>query len=144
MARHGGQPGSAPLPTPILRIDLDRPVPPYEQLRAQIAGLIEAGELPAGRRLASVRQLAGDLGIAPGTVARAYAELEAAGALVTRRRGGTFVADHGENAATAIARRRALTAAAESYVAAVRALGLGDEAAVPAVQQAITRPGALH
>ncbi|MBO0832356.1 MAG: GntR family transcriptional regulator [Actinobacteria bacterium] len=65
--------------TLVLRIDLSRPVPPYEQLRAQIAGLIAAGELPSGSRLASVRQLAGDLGVAPGTVARAYSELEAAG-----------------------------------------------------------------
>lgn len=144
MARHGGRPGSALLPTPILHIDLDRPVPPYEQLRAQIAGLIEAGELPPGSRLASVRQLAGDLGLAPGTVARAYSELEAAGTLVTRRRGGTYVAERGERPDAAVGRQRALAAAADSYLAAVRALGLRDEAALAAVQQAITRPGALH
>lgn len=144
MARHGGRPGSALLPTPILHIDLDRPVPPYEQLRAQIAGLIEAGELPPGSRLASVRQLAGDLGLAPGTVARAYSELEAAGTLVTRRRGGTYVAERGERPDAAVGRQRALAAAANSYLAAVRALGLRDEAALAAVQQAITRPGALH
>ena len=40
----------------------------------------------------SVRQLAGDLGLAPGTVARAYSELEAERILTTRQRGGTFIA----------------------------------------------------
>lgn len=55
------------------------PVPPYEQLREQIAGLIATGLLQAGQRLPPVRQLAADLGLAGGTVARAYRELEQAG-----------------------------------------------------------------
>jgi len=115
-------------------------VPPYEQLRAQIAGLIAAGQLAPGSRLPSVRQLAGDLGLAPGTVARAYTELEAAGALVTRRRGGTYVAERrGDDAS----RQRALAAAAASYVDAVRALGLPDDAAQEAVRHAIARMGAV-
>lgn len=121
---------------------MSSPVPPYEQLRAQIAGLIEAGELRPGTRLASVRQLAGDLGLAPGTVARAYSELEAAGALATRRRGGTFVAERSPNAGDAAAELRLLTDAADRYVAAVRAAGLSDDAALAAVRQAIARTAA--
>lgn len=131
--------GAPPASPPVLRIDLSRPVPPYEQLRAQIAGLIEAGELRPGSRLASVRQLAGDLGLAPGTVARAYAELEAAGALTTRRRGGTFVAERSLEDDAAARQQRVLTTAADRYVAGVRALGLGDDAALAAVRQAIAR-----
>ena len=64
---------------PAVEIDLRSPVPPFEQIRARIADLVAAGELPAGTRLPSVRTLAGDLGIAPNTVVRAYRELEAAG-----------------------------------------------------------------
>lgn len=137
------QPAGRPA-APVLQIDLSRPVPPYEQLRAQIAGLIAAGRLLPGSRLASVRQLAGDLGIAPGTVARAYSELETAGVVTTRRRGGTFVAERGPLASAAAGRQRALAAAADRYVAAVRALGLGDEAALAAVRYAIARLGAGH
>ncbi|MGW3406673.1 GntR family transcriptional regulator, partial [Streptomyces zhihengii] len=37
------------------------PVPPYEQLRAQLADLISVGRLGQGARLPSVRQLASDL-----------------------------------------------------------------------------------
>ena len=68
------------------------PTPPFEQIRSQIAALITSGELEAGLRLPTVRQLASDLRVAPGTVARAYKELEGAGLVVTRRAAGTRVA----------------------------------------------------
>ncbi|UIK88219.1 GntR family transcriptional regulator [Arthrobacter polaris] len=73
-------------------IDLGTATPPYEQVQTQIASLIAVGELPPGTRLPTVRSLAGDLGLAAGTVARAYKELEAAGVLTTNRRQGTVVA----------------------------------------------------
>jgi GntR family transcriptional regulator len=72
-------------------IDLDSPTPQYEQIRAQVAAFITAGALHEGDRLPTVRVLAADLGIAPGTVARAYRELEAAGLVATRRRVGTVI-----------------------------------------------------
>jgi len=78
---------------PAVEIDLRSPVPPFEQIRARIADLVAAGELPAGTRLPSVRALAGDLGIAPNTVVRAYRELEADGVVRTARGKGTVVAD---------------------------------------------------
>lgn len=72
-------------------IDLATATPPYEQVQTQIAALIAVGELPAGARLPTVRSLAADLGVAAGTVARAYKELEAAGLVSTNRRQGTVV-----------------------------------------------------
>lgn len=78
--------------TVAVRVDSADPTPPFEQVRRQLAGAIQAGKPGAGTRLPTVRQLAADLGIAPGTVMRAYGELESAG-LVTSRRGlGTVVA----------------------------------------------------
>jgi DNA-binding transcriptional regulator YhcF (GntR family) len=38
------------------------PVPPYEQVRAQLARQVQAGELAPGTRLPTVRRLAADLG----------------------------------------------------------------------------------
>ena len=61
----------------IVGLDPQSPVPPYEQLRGQIAGAIARGELRAEERLPTVRQLAADLRLAVNTVARAYRELEA-------------------------------------------------------------------
>lgn len=66
-----------------LAIRESSPTPVYEQIRAQIEGLIRTGALRDGGRLPSVRQLAGDLRIAPGTVAKAYAQLAEAGLIAT-------------------------------------------------------------
>ena len=65
--------------------------PPYEQVKVQVEQLIRRGELAQGTRLPTVRQLAGDLGLAVNTVARAYKELEADQLVETRGRNGTFV-----------------------------------------------------
>ena len=75
----------------ILEVDSRSPVAPYEQLRQQITALVLAGGLAPGDRLPSIRQLANDLGIAGGTVARAYRELESDGVVSTRGRHGTVV-----------------------------------------------------
>ncbi len=75
-------------------------------------------ELPAGTRLPSVRALAGDLGIAPNTVVRAYRELEAAGVVRTARGKGTVVAD-----APPAPDDAAVGAAVERAVALARAAG---------------------
>jgi DNA-binding transcriptional regulator YhcF (GntR family) len=68
----------------IVSVDPALPVPPYEQIRAQVETMIALGTLPPGTRLPSIRQLAGDLGVAANTVARSYRELETSGLVVTR------------------------------------------------------------
>ncbi|AUS77569.1 GntR family transcriptional regulator [Actinoalloteichus sp. AHMU CJ021] len=106
----------------ILEIDPKAPVPPYEQVRAQLATVIDTGALPAGSRLPSIRQLAQDLGIATGTVARAYRELEGAGYLSSRVGRGTVVLDRpqlGEEE-----REELVRAAARDLVAAARRWGV--------------------
>jgi DNA-binding transcriptional regulator YhcF (GntR family) len=74
-----------------IEIETASPVPPYEQLRSQIATRVADGRLPAGTKLATVRQMAADLGLAANTVARAYRELESDGVVATHGRRGTFV-----------------------------------------------------
>ena len=105
-----------------LIVDTTDPTPPYEQLRRQLATLITSGALRTGERLPPLRQLAGDLGVAVGTVARTYRELESAGLIASRRGGGTRVTDH-PPAATPAAGGDPLRAAAEAYVRQARALG---------------------
>lgn len=88
---------SRPVPPPAgpgeITVDVSSSTPPYEQLRRQIALAASSGALPPGTRLPSVRALAADLGLAPGTVARAYKELEAGGVVVTAGRRGTVIAE---------------------------------------------------
>ncbi len=64
----------------------------YEQVVAQVQEAVATGQLATGDRLPTVRQLADALDVAPGTVARAYAELERRGAVVTEGTRGTRVA----------------------------------------------------
>jgi DNA-binding transcriptional regulator YhcF (GntR family) len=73
----------------------------YQQIVAQIQEAIATGRLLPSQRLPPIRQLADQLEVAPGTVARAYAQLEAAGTVVTGRARGTFVAGPTETAANA-------------------------------------------
>ena len=114
-------------------VDVLDPTPPYEQLRRQLADLIGSGVLGAGDRLPPVRQLAADLGLAPGTVARTYRELEQAGYVRSRRGGGTRVAPAPPAAVTP---ERALDEAAAAYLERARVLGLSSEDALAAVRRA--------
>ena len=75
----------------IVTVDPRSPVPPFEQLRISIRQLVATGALPLGTRLPTVRQLASDLGLAPGTVGRAFRGPEAEGLIETRGRHGTRV-----------------------------------------------------
>jgi len=102
-----------------LVVDTASSIPPYEQLRSQIAGQVASGALPAGTRLAPVRQLAADLGLAANTVARSYRELEADGVVTTHGRRGTFVASTVLDSATT-----PMMDAARAYVGTMRRLGL--------------------
>lgn len=77
-------------------IDSASPVPPFEQLRAQLAGQIQDHTLAVGTRLPAIRRLAADLGLAINTVGRAYRELEEAGLIETRGAAGSYVTAAGE------------------------------------------------
>ena len=76
-----------------LYVDRDLPVPLGVQLRGLIEYGIACGELAAGERLPSVRELAEAVGVAPMTVSQVYRELKAAGLIETQAGSGTFVAD---------------------------------------------------
>jgi DNA-binding transcriptional regulator YhcF (GntR family) len=65
----------------------------YEQIVAQVQEAIATGRMTAGDRMPTVRRLAEELDIAPGTVARAYSELERLGLVVTEGARGTRVAE---------------------------------------------------
>jgi GntR family transcriptional regulator len=121
----------------MITVDSTSPTPPVEQLRLQISGMIRSGDLVAGERMPTVRQLAQDLGLARGTVARAYSSLEADGLLETGRALGTRVAE-GQVTATRT------TKAARSLVAVARSEGLDLEDMLSAVRAAAALPETNH
>jgi DNA-binding transcriptional regulator YhcF (GntR family) len=117
-----------------IRVDARAGTPPFEQVRAHIAGLIASGRLAAGTRLPTVRQLATDLGLAATTAARVYRELESDGLVATHGRRGTFVTSTvTESGATSEVADQARAAAGE-YAATARRLGLSRAEAVQLVE----------
>jgi DNA-binding transcriptional regulator YhcF (GntR family) len=121
----------------IIAVDPDHPLPVYEQVREQVVRMVAAGTLQAGVRLPTIRQLALDLGLAKGTVAKAYELLESDAVIETRGRKGSFVL--GVRPATASEQRTGLRDAADSLVVVAKQLGADEEAAVTALRQAWTR-----
>ena len=119
----------------MITIDSASPVPPFEQLRGGLVDAISSGELAAGQRLPTVRRLADDLGLAPGTVARAYRELEASGVIETRGRNGTFVSFSGDPA------RRAAQQAATAFAEQIRRLRIDPDEALALVRTALRGGG---
>lgn len=117
----------------IIRLDPDSPVPPFAQLQEQVATMIRSGVLAPDTRLPAIRHLAADLGVAAGTVARAYRELEAAGLVATRGRHGTVVQ------APPAADRHDVVAAAEAFALEAAHRGVDLDRALDAVRSAFDR-----
>lgn len=77
----------------MIRLDFRSSQPIYEQIISQYKFLTLQGYLKSGDAIPSVRRLAMDLEITPGTVAKAYREMEKQGLIETLRGKGTFIAD---------------------------------------------------
>jgi DNA-binding transcriptional regulator YhcF (GntR family) len=118
----------------ILNVDPSDPTPVYEQIRGQVTRMVVAGTLTAGTRLPTIRQLAVDLGLAKGTVAKAYESLLRDGIVESAGRRGTVVADHEPDPAS---RDAGLQEAARAYAVRVRQLGAGSDEAVAVLRAAL-------
>lgn len=123
-----------------IRIDPGSRIPPFEQLRAQLALMVSSGRLRPGARVPTVRGLADTLQLSNGTVARAYRELEVQGVLIGRGRRGTFVSDNPPNSYSAQERRRLLTEAAAEFVAVARQLDIDDDSALETIGELLAEP----
>jgi GntR family transcriptional regulator len=74
-----------------ITIDIDNPMPQFEQLIEQVKAAVTAGVLKAGDALPSIRQLANDLELNCKTVAKAYKLLERDSIIETKGYRGTYV-----------------------------------------------------
>jgi DNA-binding transcriptional regulator YhcF (GntR family) len=121
----------------IIRLDPASAVPPYAQLRDQIATMIRSGVVATDARLPAIRHLANDLGVAVNTVGRAYRELELEGLVATRGRHGTVVLP--PSTAPAGGDGEELAGVASSYVLEVTHRGIDLDQAIDAVRAAFRR-----
>jgi DNA-binding transcriptional regulator YhcF (GntR family) len=126
-----------------IRLDPASPIPPFEQVRGQLSLQVASGRLLPGQRLPTIRQLATDLGLAKGTVARAYRELELSGIVEAQGRAGTFVAAEPPVAYSVLERRQRLREAAERYAGEVMQINVDLLTALDAAELALVERSEL-
>lgn len=97
--------------------------PVYRRIVQLLTGYIQAGTLREGAQLPTVRALAEQLGVAQGTVKRAYDELERQGILTKAAGRGSFVAYRPPQAQSA---QEAAALAADQLLERLHTLGLSD------------------
>ena len=73
------------------QLDKKRPICP--QICEQLCVLIASGELNAGDRLTSVREVAQIAGVTPNTVQKSFEQLEQQGVIYSKRGSGWYVSD---------------------------------------------------
>jgi DNA-binding transcriptional regulator YhcF (GntR family) len=122
--------------------DADGALAPAAQLVAKLRLAIDAGVIPEGATLPSIRTGASELGVHSNTLRKVYAALEAQGSATTRHGSGTVA--HARDAAGAAAVRRiadgALASArGEGADAQLIAMAILAGAAVPARRPAAPR-----
>jgi len=124
----GDRSGAVPDAKPVwfLELDASADTPIYEQIIAGIEEAVATNRVEVGERLPTVRQLAEELVVAPGTVARAYSRLEKNGVLETEGARGTRVAARTPAAEPVAERASALEQSLRTVV--VQAYHLGASA----------------
>lgn len=74
-----------------ISIDKDSPIPIYTQIKDQVRGLIQAGQIKTGDQLPTIRDLSAMLAVNVNTVVLAYRDLSKEGLINTARGKGTFI-----------------------------------------------------
>lgn len=105
-------------------------------IAGDLARLVTSGELAAGQRLPTVRELAVELGVSPATVSQAWQALARAGLIESRGRAGSFVR---EASASRLALRMRGMAAPDDPVRLDLSRGTPDPLLLPALAPALSR-----
>lgn len=116
----------------LYKIDPAAPEPLFAQLASQIRLAAARGELAAGQRLPSARELAESLDLNVHTVLRAYQDLRDEGLIDLRRGRGAVVTDR------ASADFAALRAAIAVVAHESRALALSPETTIALLKEALS------
>ena len=122
-----------------IRLDHRTPVPPFEQIRGQLALHVAAGRLVPGERLPPIRSLAADLDVSTNTVARAYRELINGGIAEASGRRGTRITAAPPVAHDVAQRSEQIVQAAERFALAAHELSISTDEALEVLILALRR-----
>ncbi len=115
-------------------LDFKSNKPIYEQIVEQVKFHVLKGHLKPGDAIPSVRKLALDISITPGTVAKAYQELERQHIIETIRGKGTFIAGKIELKPDE-SRMEEIKKMMRSAVLELRVMGLAEEEVTELVKE---------
>ncbi|MBQ8317157.1 MAG: GntR family transcriptional regulator [Lachnospiraceae bacterium] len=118
----------------MIRLDLKRDTPIYEQIVEQVKYHVVKGNIKPGMAIPSVRKLALELNITPGTVAKAYQELERQGIVETIRGKGVYIAGETERKPDA-ARLEVAKKSLESGLLELKCMGLDEQEVIKLVKE---------
>jgi len=110
-----------------IQIDSTAQVPIFKQISERIKQGIAGTQIKPGQRLLPIRRLAQSLGVHPGTVARAYLELEKEKVVISRRGGGTIVVAPANSATIHRVRTQHLSHLVNNYILETLSLGYAPE-----------------
>lgn len=118
----------------MIRLDLKRDTPIYEQIIEQVKYHVVKGNIKPGMAIPSVRKLALELNITPGTVAKAYQELERQGIIETVRGKGAFIAGNTDRKPD-VAKLEAAKKSLEPGLLELKVMGLDEKEVVELVKE---------
>lgn len=101
--------------------------PIYLQIADTLCERIVGGEWPHGERMASVREVAGDLGVNPNTVLRTFDHLQSNEIIFNRRGVGYFVSDDATQKIVEIQRREFMEEELPQILQKMKMLGISYE-----------------
>jgi GntR family transcriptional regulator len=107
--------------------------PIYIQIADHLSSQIVRGEINAGEKLPSVREMAIQSGVNPNTIQRTYSEMERMGIVETKRGQGTFVTEN-EQVLQAL-KTRLQTDIIGGFVQSMQELGFSQEEMLRGLQQ---------
>lgn len=110
-----------------IQVDDTAETPLFKQISEQIKQGIASNQIQLGKYLPTIRQLAKSLGINPGTVSRAYLELEQEKIVISRRGGGTIVATKADSPLVSKLRQRRLSGLVSNHILETLSLGYSPE-----------------
>jgi molybdate-binding protein/DNA-binding transcriptional regulator YhcF (GntR family) len=120
-------------------IDQTANLPIYQQIADQVREQIANKTLRPGEHLPTIRKLAEALNLSPGTITRAYAELERGGIVVTRHGGGTIVSVPADDPRLAVVRQSRLSDMVNNNIIQALSLGYSPEELDAAFQAHLSR-----
>ncbi|MEH7355178.1 GntR family transcriptional regulator [Neobacillus drentensis] len=117
--------------------DFQTSKPIYIQIADHLSSQIVRGEMRAGEKLPSVREMAINSGVNPNTIQRTYSEMERMGIVETKRGQGTFVTEN-EQVLKEL-KIRLQTDIIDAFVQNMKELGFSQEEMVEGLEQYFRR-----